>query len=71
MQAWSFNDKLPNGAAVNTKETIALNDSFFKEELETICTDTLVLANESVSEDDLDLLAGIILRNQKAILGEK
>lgn len=71
MQAWSFNDKLPNGTAVYTKEKIDLNDAFFKEELETICTDTLVLANESVSEDDLDLLAGIILRNQKAILGEK
>lgn len=71
MQAWSFNDKLPNGSAVYTKEKIALNDAFFKEELETICTDTLVLANESVGEEDLDLLAGIILRNQKAILGEK
>lgn len=71
MQAWSFNDKLPNGAAVYTKETIDLNNSFFKSELETICTDTLVLANESVSDDDLDLIAGIVLRNQKAILGEK
>ena len=71
MQAWSFNDKLPNGKAVYTKETIPLNDSFFKEELETICTDTLVLANDNVSDEDLDLIAGIILRNQKAILGEK
>lgn len=71
MQAWSFNDKLPNGQAVYTKEKIALDDKFFKSELETICTDTLVLANESVSDDDLDLIAGIVLRNQKAILGEK
>ena len=71
MQAWSFNDKLPNGQAVYTKEKIALNDAFFKTELETICTDTLVLANENVSDDDLDLIAGIVLRNQKAILGEK
>jgi len=71
MQAWSFNDKLPNGQAVYTKEKIALDDAFFKTELETICTDTLVLANESVSDDDLDLIAGIVLRNQKAILGEK
>lgn len=71
MQSWAFNDKLPNGKAVYTKETIPLNDSFFKTELETICTDTLVLANESVSDEDLDLIAGIVLRNQKAILGEK
>ena len=71
MQAWAFNDKLPNGKAVYTKEKIALDDAFFKTELETICTDTLVLANESVSDDDLDLIAGIVLRNQKAILGEK
>ena len=71
MQAWSFNDKLPNGAAVYTKEKVALDDAFFKTELETICTNTLVLANESVNDDDLDLIAGIVLRNQKAILGEK
>lgn len=71
MKNWSFNSKLPNGKAVYTKETIELETGFMPKKLDTICTDTLVLANENVSEDDLDLLAGIILRNQKAILGEK
>lgn len=71
MKNWSFNSKLPNGTAVYSKETIPLETGFMAEKLDTICTDTLVLANEHVSDDDLDLLAGIILRNQKAILGEK
>lgn len=71
MKNWSFNSKLPNGNAVYTKEEIALESGFMAKTLDTICTDTLVLANENVSDDDLDLIAGIILRNQKAILGEK
>lgn len=68
---WSFNSKLPNGKAVYTKETIVLEKGLMDTKLDTICTDTLVLANSNVSEDDLDLVAGIVLRNQKAILGEK
>lgn len=71
MKNWSFNSKLPNGKAVYTKENIKLEDSFIGGTIDTICTDTLVLANSNVAEDDLDLIAGIILRNQKAILGEK
>lgn len=68
---WSFNSKLPNGKAVYTKEEITLEKGFMGSEVDTICTDTLVLANKDLSEDDLDLVAGIVLRNQKAILGEK
>lgn len=68
---WSFNSKLPNGKAVYTKETIVLEKGFISTTLDTVCTDTLVLANKNLSDDDLDLVAGIILRNQKAILGEK
>lgn len=71
MKNWSFNSKLPNGKAVYTKETIKLEDSFIGGTIDTICTDTLVLTNENVSDDDMDLIAGIILRNQKVILGEK
>lgn len=71
MKNWSFNSKLPNGQAVYTKEEIPLETGFMAKTLDTICTDTLVLANEKVSEDDLELIAGIILRNQKAILGDK
>lgn len=71
MKNWSFNSKLPNGQAVYTKETIKLEEGFMAETLDTICTDTLVLANNNVSDEDLELISGIILRNQKAILGEK
>lgn len=71
MKNWSFNSKLPNGKAVYTKETIKISDNYFGSNLDTICTDTLVLANKEVSDEDLDLIAGIILRNQKAILREK
>ena len=71
MKNWSFNSKLPNGKAVYVKEEIKVKDSFIGGTLDTICTDTLVLANSNVSEDDLELISGIILRNQKAILGEK
>lgn len=71
MKNWSFNSKLPNGQAVYTKEEIKVKDSFIGGIIDTICTDTLVLANSNVSEEDLELIAGIILRNQKAILGEK
>ena len=71
MKNWSFNSKLPNGQAVYTKENIPLETGFMAKTLDTICTDTLVLANENVSEDDLELISGIVLRNQKAILGEK
>lgn len=70
--SWAFNDKLPNGKQVYTKETIKLKENRFSDDtLETICTDTLVLANSSVSDEDLDLIAGIVLRNQKVILSEK
>lgn len=71
MKNWSFNSKLPNGQAVYTKETIKLDAGFFTKTLDTICTDTLVLANDNVSEDDLELISGIILRNQKAIIGDE
>ena len=71
MKNWSFNSKLPNGKSVYTKETVLLEEGFINKTVDTICTDTLVLANKNVSDEDLDLIAGIILRNQKAILGEK
>lgn len=71
MKNWSFNSKLPNGTAVYSKEEITLETGFMGKTLNTICTDTLVLANENVSDEDLDLIAGIVLRNQKTILGEK
>lgn len=71
MKNWSFNSKLPNGQAVYTKENIILEKGMFAANVDTICTDTIVLANKYVSDEDLDLIAGIIIRNQKAILGEK
>lgn len=67
----NFTDKLPNGKQVYTKEKILLKDGFMAKKLDTICTETLVLVNDDISEENLDLLAGIILRNQKEILGEK
>lgn len=68
----NFTDKLPNGQQVYTREKILLsNKGFFDKTLETICTENLVLANDNVSDEDLDLLAGIILRNKNEILGNK
>ena len=71
MKNWSFNSKLPNGQAVYTKENIVLEKGMFAANIDTICTDTLVLANKNVYDEDLDLIAGIIIRNQKEIIGEK
>ena len=70
--SWAMNSKLPNGRAIYTKEKIVLKEGTFSNTtLDTICTDTLVVANKNISDDDLNLLAGIIIRNTKEIIGEK
>ena len=70
--SWAMNSKLPNGRAIYSKETVIVKEGRISDTtLDTICTDTLIVANKDISDADLNLVAGIIIRNTKEILGEK
>lgn len=69
---WDLNNKLPNGKAVYTFENIPLTKGMFNQTLDTICTDTLVLADpNSLSEEQMEDLANIIIKQANAILKTK
>lgn len=70
--SWAMNSKLPNGRAIYIKEEIVVANGRFRDTtLDTICTDTLIVANKDISDADLNLVAGIVIRNTKELLGEK
>lgn len=67
-----FTDKLADGRPIYTKEKITISKGKWSDEkLETICTDVLVLANDTLAADDFRLLSAILYRNKAAIIGTK
>lgn len=72
MSSWSVNDKLPNGSAVYTKETVKTDKSaFFGNKKEVPCTTTLVVVNVDSGDDLIESLAGILMSNKNRITGTK
>lgn len=69
MSTWSVNDKLPNGQTVYTKETAQVNNNFFGGKVDVPCTTTLVVANNNGSDELLEAVSTILLKNQTRILG--
>lgn len=69
MSTWNVNDKLPNGQAVYTKESARVNSDFFGGKVDVPCTTTLVVANNNASDELLDAVSTILLKNQSRILG--
>lgn len=71
MSTWSVNDKLPNGQRVYTKETSITKDNTFSDDtVDVPCTKTLVIGNVNASDELLDSVAGIMLKNRSRVLGE-
>ena len=69
---WDLNNKLPNGKAVYTFENIELTKGLFNQTLDTICTDTLVIADPNLlSEEQMEDLANIIMKQANNILKVK
>jgi len=69
MSTWNVNDKLPNGQSVYTKESARVNSDFFGGKVDVPCTTTLVVANNNASDELLDAVSTILLKNQSRILG--
>ena len=67
---YSLNDKLPNGSAVYNIQKIAIAEgTFVNKKINTICTDTLIIANtEIIEEDTMEELAEITLNKSSSIL---
>lgn len=67
-----FTDKLPDGKPIYTKEKILISEKgFFNTNLETICTDVLVLGGENLTIEDYKLVSTLIYRNKNSIIGLK
>lgn len=67
-----FTDKLPDGKPIYTKEKILISEKgFFNTNLETICTDVLVLGSENLATEDYKLVSALIYRNKNSIIGLK
>lgn len=67
-----FTDKLPDGKPIYTKEKILISEKgFFNTNLETICTDVLVLGSENLTTEDYKLVSALIYRNKNSIIGLK
>lgn len=67
-----FTDKLPDGKPIYTKEKILISEKgFFNTNLETICTDVLVLGSENLAIEDYKLVSALIYRNKNSIIGLK
>lgn len=67
-----FTDKLADGRPIYTKEKILIAQGkgwSSDTKLETICTDVLVLANDSLAAEDFRLLSAILYRNKAAVIG--
>lgn len=67
-----FTDKLADGRPIYTKEKIMIAQGkgwSSDTKLETICTDVLVLANDSLAAEDFRLLSAILYRNKAAVIG--
>ncbi len=65
-----FTDKLADGRPIYTKEKITISKGKWSDDkLETICTDVLVLANDTLAAEDFRLLSAILYRNKAAIIG--
>lgn len=69
MSTWNVNDKLPNGQSVYTKESAKVNNNIWNSSVDVPCTTTLVVANNNSSEDLLEAVSTILLKNQSRILG--
>ncbi len=68
-----FTDKLADGRPIYTKEKIVITKGkgwSSDTKLETICTDVLVLANDSLAAEDFRLLSAILYRNKAAVIGQ-
>ena len=65
-----FTDKLADGRPIYTKEKITISKGKWSDDtLSTICTDVLVLANDSLAPEDFRLLSAILYRNKAAVIG--
>lgn len=64
--SWSLNDKLPNGDAIYTKETVVTKKGFFDDTVKTICTQSYVVYNTNVPTADKEKLAKAFLRMASA-----
>ena len=67
MTSWHVNDKLPNGKAVYTKEESKVKGGFFSKSIDTPCTTTLVITNNEASDELLDEVSTIMLKNSSRI----
>ena len=67
---YSVDEKLPNGEKIYSVEKIDIQKGFMNDkEIKTICTDTLIIANSELVDDDLmEQLAEISLNKQSSIL---
>ena len=72
MASWHVNDKLPNGKSVYTKEDSIVKSGFFTgKSVSTACTSTLVITNNDASDELLDTVATVLLKNSSRITGTK
>ena len=60
--SWNLNDKLPNGDALYTKETVVLKEGLFNDTVKTICQSSYVVYNGAVPTPDKEKLAKAFLR---------
>lgn len=64
--SWNLNDKLPNGDAIYTKETVVTKKGIFNDTVKTICTQSYVVYNANVPVTDKEKLAKAFLRMSAA-----
>lgn len=70
LTTWHVNDKLPNGEAVYTKETVIIKKNTFKDDtVDVPCMNTLVVASKDLTDDQADALSKIMLKNRGRIMG--
>lgn len=64
--SWNLNDKLPNGDAIYTKETVVTKRGWLNDTVNTICTQSYVVYNTNVHSADKEKLAKAFLRMSAA-----
>lgn len=70
MSSWHVDDKLPNGEAVYTKETIVTKVNSFKDDkVDVPCMNTLVVASKNLTDDQADALSKVMLKNRGRVMG--
>lgn len=70
MNDWDMNDKLPNGQQAYEFRDVVVQKGFFDKEIETACTQVMVVANGDLDTRVLEQVARAVMMNSNRIRGK-